>query len=181
MLPIPRRYDYLHQAVRDKQPKAILEVGTWNGMRAAAMLNLCPTAKYYGFDVFEDVPPGLDETEKNAKAHHTIQAVYERLTGFDATLYKGNTRDTLKNFNEPVDFVWIDGGHSVETIHSDWENVKRCLMPDAWVFFDDYFTGGIDTTKYGCNEIVKDLKHEVHPHKDVVKGGGWTQMVRVWP
>jgi predicted O-methyltransferase YrrM len=174
------RYSQLLAAVREKQPKAILEVGTWNGVRAQEMLNLCPTAKYYGFDLFEDATPQTDREEMNVKPHHYMDRIHDRLTGFEAWLYKGNTRETLKNFNEPVDFVWLDGGHSVETIRSDWDNIKRCLMPDAVVLFDDYYTGPIDTARFGCNEIVKDLKHEVLPDADPVAGGGRVQIVRVY-
>ena len=103
------------------------------------------------------------------------------MNGFDAKLFKGDTRQTLANFNEPVDFVWLDGGHSIETIASDWENIKRVLTDDAIVFFDDYYTGPIDTTKMGCNQIVEKLNHVVLPDKDPVSGGGFVQMVRVYP
>jgi predicted O-methyltransferase YrrM len=176
------RYEQLLTAVREKRPMKILEVGTWNGGRAVEMLNLCPAATYYGFDLFEDATRETDEEEMNVKAHHYVDRVMDRLTGFDAHLFKGNTRETLAAFDEKIDFVWLDGGHSIETIQSDWENVKRCLAPDAWVFFDDYYTGPeIDTNLFGCNLIVKDLKHEVLPHADPVRGGGWVQMVRVYP
>jgi len=176
------RYDQLLSAIRTKQPKVILEVGTWNGTRALEMLALCDGATYYGFDLFEEATRDTDHEEMNVKAHYTQDFVMDRLTGFDVHLFKGNTRETLANFNEKVDFVWLDGGHSVETIRSDWENIKRCLNPDAWVFFDDYYTGSeIDTEKYGCNLIVKDLKHQVLPVSDWVKGGGSVQMVRVFP
>lgn len=175
------RYEQLLRAVREKQPKSILEIGTWNGQRAVEMLNLCG-ATYYGFDLFEEATQETDAEEMNVKAHHQMERVLDRLTGFDAHLFKGNTRETLASFNEPVDFVWLDGGHSIETIRSDWENVKRCLTPGAWVFFDDYYTGPeIDTSKYGCNEIVKTLKHEVLPGADPVRGGGFVHMVRVFP
>ena len=178
----PERYNHLYRAVREKQPKAIAEIGTQAGMSAYHMLSLSPRSKYYGFDLFEDATVETDKEEMNTKPHRTREWVLERLTGFDATLIKGNTRETLKVFNEPIDFVWLDGGHSVETIRSDWENIKRCLTPDAWVFFDDYFTGvEIDTKKFGCNEVVKDLRHELLPSKDWVKGGGSTQIVRVYP
>ena len=177
---MPRRYDQLHFAVREKQPTAILEVGTWNGARAIALLTRCPTAKYYGFDLFEDATADTDKDEFNCKPHTSMDAVRKKLEDFDVTLIKGNTRATLKHFNEPVDFVWLDGGHSIETIRSDWENVKRCLMPDAWVFFDDYFTG-IDSTSVGCNALVAELRHEVLPIADWVIGNGKTQIVRVFP
>lgn len=177
------RYLQLLQAVREKQPKAILEVGTWNGGRALNMLNLCPSAKYYGFDLFEDATRETDAVEFNVKKHYFMENVEQMLTGFDVVLVKGNTRETLATFTPevPIDFVWLDGGHSVETIRSDWENIKRMLAPDAWVFFDDYYQGGPDTSRVGCNEIVKDLKHEVLPQADWVSGGGTVSMVRVWP
>lgn len=173
------RYSQLLEAVSQKQPKAILEIGTWNGERALQMLSLCPSAKYYGFDLFEEATPETDRTEFNVKTHHYEEMVRKKLSGFDAKLFKGNTRQTLASFNDPVDFVWLDGGHSVETIRSDWENVRRVLAPDAWVFFDDYYTG-IDTSRFGCNEVVKDLRHEVLPAMDRVAGGGFVQMVRVF-
>ena len=173
------RYSRLLDYVRAYQPKAILEVGTWNGRRALEMLRIVPDAKYYGFDLFEDASAVTDAEEKNVKPHFSLRSVKAYLDGFDVELHKGNTRETLAAFNKPVDFVWLDGGHSVETIRSDWNNVKRVVIPGACVIFDDYYTG-IDTSKYGCNEVVKDLKHEVIPIADPVSGGGHVQMVRVW-
>ena len=174
------RYSYLLEQVKQKQPQAILEVGTWNGRRALEMLMLSPDSKYYGFDLFEDASPVTDAEEKNVKPHYSLRSVRAYLDGFDVELHKGNTRQTLQAFDKPVDFVWLDGGHSVETIASDWANVKRCLMPGAVVLFDDYYSGGIDTSQYGCNEIVKSLKHEVIDLADPVSGGGFVQLVRVW-
>ena len=178
------RYMKLLKAVREKNPKCIVEVGTWNGGRAMEMLNLAPQAVYYGFDLFEDADPKTDAEEFNVKQHYSVEDVEMRLTGYKVHLIKGNTRETLKNFKPeiPVDFVWLDGGHSVETVRSDWENLKPHLAPDAWVFFDDYYTGpSIDTSKFGCNEVVKNLTHEVIPEGDWVKGGGSVHMVRVYP
>lgn len=175
------RYEQLHLAVVLKQPKAILEVGTWNGGRALTLLRLCPAAKYFGFDLFEEATAETDAAEFNVKAHNTLEAVRDRLKDYDATLFKGNTRETLAAFNEPVDFVWLDGGHSIETIRSDWANVKRVLAPGAWVFFDDYYTGPIDTETMGCNKIIAELNHHVCPAADKVMGGGWVQMVQVFP
>lgn len=176
------RYTRVLDAVKEKQPKAILEVGTWNGGRAFEMLRLAPGAKYYGFDLFEDATPATDREEMNVKAHFYREVVQKRLeaAGFSVELHKGNTRDTLSTFDKKVDFVWLDGGHSVETIESDWENVRRCLLPDAVVLFDDYYTGGIDTERFGCNKIVAGLKHEVLPERDKVAGGGFVQIVRVY-
>ena len=173
------RYEQLLDAVRTLQPRSILEIGTWNGNRALQMLMLSPGATYYGFDLFEDATDKTDEEEKNVKPHHSVKTVSARLEGFKFKLHKGNTRETLKAFNEPIDFAWIDGGHSVETIRSDWENVRRVLKPGAAVFFDDYYSGGIDTELYGCNKVVEEWPHLVLPAKDPVIPSGWVQMVKV--
>lgn len=174
------RYSQLIAACHRAQPAAILEIGTWNGERAQQLLQAAPGAKYYGFDLFEDASAKTDAEEMNVKPHSTLDEVKRRLLGYRVHLTKGNTRNTLPEFHNPVDFVWMDGGHSLETIASDFANVRRVAMPDAEIYLDDYYTGPIDTDKFGCNRLVADLKHDVLPVTDYVKGGGFVQMVRVW-
>lgn len=176
------RYEHLRKRVWKLQPKTILEVGTWNGARALAFLEVAPNAHYYGFDYFDAWEPDVDTMEMNVKKPVAMDVVKRRLADYDVTLTRGNTRETLRDFNppHPIEFAWIDGGHSIETIASDWENVKRVLAPNAEVWFDDYYTGGPDISKYGCNQLVETLKHEIWPVRDPVVTGGYTQMVRVW-
>ena len=176
-----QRYKLLIEMVRERKPKSILEVGTWNGDRAAQMLHASPGAKYYGFDLFEDANQVTDMIEMNVKPHFSVGYVTDRLSGFDVHLVKGNTRETLAAFSTPVDFVWLDGGHSVDTIRSDWENVKRCCSKDTVVVFDDYYMGAIDTDLFGCNKIVTELNHTVLRPADPVAGGGWVLMAQVFP
>ena len=180
------RYRYLIDRVYRKQPMFILEVGTWKGIRALEMLQVSPESEYHGFDLFEDMTPEMIKAENSKTSNDSLATVAAKLKGYNFHLHKGNTRQTLAEFSTMVDFVWIDGGHSIDTIRSDWNNVKRLLLPDAEVWFDDYYTSdeqgrGPDISKFGCNLIVRDLPHSVHPHKDPVAGGGWTQMVRVSP
>lgn len=174
------RYSQLIAACFKAQPAAILEIGTWNGARALELLQAAPGAKYYGFDLFEEATAETDAEEMNVKRHNSLAEVQKRLLGYRAHLTKGNTRHTLADFHSPVDFVWMDGGHSLETIASDFANVRRVAVPEAEIYLDDYYTGPIDTDKFGCNRLVADLKHEVLPATDPVAGGGFVQMVRVW-
>lgn len=173
------RYERLIAEVRKRQPKSILEIGTWNGDRALQMLQASPGARYFGFDLFDTASKKTDAAEKNVKPHYSLAAVKARLSGFDVKLFEGNTRETLADFMEPIDFAWIDGGHSVETIRSDWANVRRVLLPDGVAFFDDYYTGNIDVSAFGCNLVVDELSHEVLPEKDPVYPTGYVQMVKV--
>ena len=58
-----------------------------------------------------------------------------------------------------ADFVFIDGGHSVETITSDWLWVSRIINPGAVVVFDDYYKP--EREGFGCNRIVENITHEL--------------------
>ena len=176
-----QRYQQVLDAVTRKQPKVIAEIGTWNGVRALQMLQRAPDATYYGFDVFEHADDALREEEFSHKKPTTEADVRAKLDGYRVNLIVGNTRETLRDFkpHAPIDFLWLDGGHSVETIRSDWELIKPHLAKDAEVYFDDYFLDGPDTDKFGCNRVVESLPHEVLPMMDTVVGGGTTQIVRV--
>jgi hypothetical protein len=161
-------------------------VGTWNGGRA---LEMNQYAVYYGFDLFEDATSQTDTAEFNVKPHFSVEDVGQKLKAFgkhDFYLFKGNTRETLTKFaNEftgKIDFFWIDGGHSVQTIRMDWENVKKLARRDSVILFDDYYSGMSDEKlkEIGCNSILDELDFDLLPDKDWVKGGGLVQMARVF-
>ncbi len=178
------RYTQIIDLIREVKPSSIVEIGTWNGFRAMEMAkealkyNRC--VMYYGFDLFEFATDETDKEEKNVKPHYTMENVSRFLRefknnnpGFNYRLIAGNTRETLSEM--AVDFAFIDGGHSVETIQSDYVKLRKSKV----VLFDDYYEGGIDTELYGCNKIVESLDHKVLPIADPVSGGGQTKLVVV--
>ncbi len=178
------RYSQIIKIISECKPKTIVEVGTWNGYRAMEMareaLKYSDSVKYYGFDLFGDATAETDEEEKNVKPHYTKDLVSKFLEefkkqnpGFEYELTAGNTRETLPEM--AVDFAFIDGGHSVDTIASDYARLKGSKI----VLFDDYYIGGIDTNLYGCNKVVETIEHELLPVSDPVSGGGETKLVLV--
>jgi predicted O-methyltransferase YrrM len=174
------RYEELLAEINRSKPKRILEIGVWNGKRAIEMCS--GGAEYVGFDLFEEATCETDAVEKNVKAHNSVEAVAKRLAaaGVKATLIKGNSRETVPAYQgEPFDLAFIDGGHSVETIRSDWEAVKKLMRPGGLVIFDDYYEGGIDTAQWGANAIVADLRHTLSSSRDPVAGGGVTRLAYV--
>jgi len=191
------RYNDLIEEVKAAEPKLIMEIGTWNGITALEMLKYAPGAKYIGFDLFEEATKETDEQEFNVKAHFSItevaDAMWEKQKDF--ILVKGNTRETLpafcdnyleyaimrgvtnlEDFKKP-DFIFIDGGHSVETIQSDWDFVKQVAAEGATVIFDDYYSPEVEGM--GCNKVVKDLKHELLKSIDGTKMGAANRLVKV--
>lgn len=181
------RYLQLLELIDQYKPKSIIEIGVWNGQNAIRMINRArahhQNVTYTGYDLFEDATAETDKKEFNVKGHNHVKAVAAEIkaaTGITPTLIKGDTNQTLKP-NTVADFVFLDGGHSVETIASDYERVKASKV----VVLDDYYTPEVngacpDTKKYGCNNLVGAIDGgRILPAKDPVKGGGYTQLVVV--
>lgn len=182
------RYDQLLNLIHVFQPQTFIEVGVWNGHNAIRMLKTAKQyhefVRYTGYDLFEDGTAELDAAELNVKTHNKAEEVGKLIaekTACDVTLIRGNTRATLAAHTY-ADFAFIDGGHSIETIESDYRN----LMNSGIILLDDYYTpdetGACpDVNKYGCNKLVHlHIKnYRILPHKDRVQGGGFNQLVLV--
>lgn len=199
----PERYSAVTATIRGERARALLEVGTWNGDRALAMAEagLQESSKvfYAGFDLFEDMTGAKSKTEFNVKTpspeaqvHGKLEAFRQEHPGFSFMLHKGDTKETLRKFVSTygagkIDLVWLDGGHSVETIASDWWHCRKAVRPGGVILLDDYYSG-VDRDflkKFGCNTLVGKLmmdgqKVVVLPAKDPVRGGGFVQIVKVW-
>lgn len=170
------RYEQLTRLVAWYKPKTIVEVGTCLGERAAQIcreaLKHNETIHYTGFDLFEDATPANDALENNAKkgatlgvAQQALDNIKMRHSGFDYELVKGNTRTTLPahKFAQPVDFVFLDGGHSLATVESDFNALK---MQARVMVLDDYYIKGVDTARWGCNKLLEGVDHVLLPVQD---------------
>lgn len=200
----PTRYAKILREIRLSKAKVILEVGTWNGDRAVEMMDEALRASnskvsYYGFDLFEDITPAKSKEEFNVKAPHAFESVEKKLSdwtrahpGTSFHLERGDTKKTLPDWvdwfkgSKFVDLAWIDGGHSVMTILSDWTNVRKVMKPWGVVLFDDYYLGGpIDVSKVGSNGVVASIREEygwrteILEPGDPVSGGGIVKIVKV--
>ena len=178
------RYFKLLELVREARPKHIVEIGTWNGKRATEMLAVSD-AYYTGFDLFEEATDETDVAEMNVKEHAEMVEVAERIetAGFNKfKLVRGNTNETLPKWIEsdefkPFDFAFIDGGHSEETIRSDYEHIKNAISPGGLIVLDDYYIP--ENPGFGCNFIEGgDLFSHVDRYVDNFGNkGGVTMMV----
>jgi len=163
---VPRRYKYLFEIIRANKSRKIMEIGTWNGVHALEMIEEAKKhsspkeIEYYGFDLFELLD---DKTtlKEFAKVPPSLEIVREKLERTNAKihLYKGYTKDTFPRvINElpKMDFVFIDGGHSIETIKNDWEYVQRVIDEKTIVIFDDYW----NKDDAGCKKVIEDIDKE---------------------
>jgi hypothetical protein len=119
---------------------------------------------YYGFDLFELMTKKIFDQEVS-KWPPSEKKVLNKIktTGANIKLYKGFSKNTIPVFaREGIvpDFVFIDGGHSIETLESDWEMMKDIIDNDSVVVLDDYISN-FDKKKYGCNGLVNSLDRDI--------------------
>ena len=169
----PRRYADLFSTLHAGRCRRIVEIGTWDGIHAeqmiqtAALNHSLKDIDYFGFDLFDEM---TDEALKGefSKWPPSYDNVNRKLTstGANIRLHKGNTRTTLPEaikVIETADLVFIDGGHSIETINSDWNNVKQLMTSSTIVIFDDYYSNSeADVEGLGCQTLVDHLDRNAY-------------------
>lgn len=188
--------------VRQRKPKTILEIGTWNGKHAKEMIEIAREENpgeiitYIGFDLFESFTSEMGQIEfcpKKPAKYNDVGGFLSRIPDTKIYLIKGNTKDTLPEFLLPahilsrsVDFIFIDGGHSIDTIRSDYNNITRFVDNNTFVVFDDYYHNENLSKDFGCNEILKSIDPyhytiELQEPIDPINGGISIVLVRKIP
>ncbi len=159
----PGRYRHLYDEIERLRPRRILEVGTNDGMNAVEMVRRAKRRgardiEYFGFDLFEALDRAELRREFSIRTRSRDEvASHLRKHGVKrAELVAGDTRKTLPEAARtlaPMDFIFIDGGHSYETVLSDWTSVEPLVSETTSVFFDDY-------PNFGIGPVVDEIDRE---------------------
>jgi hypothetical protein len=165
----PARYGNIYKLILLHECRSLMEIGVFNGDNAERMIQTAMVqqgyVQYVGFDLFEDMTPDKHAAEFS-KRPSPIAVVYQKLhaTGADVRLIRGDTTETLAPYLDIYgcpEFVFIDGGHSHDTITSDWYHVSNHMNADTIVLFDDYYPGEPHAMAgFGCNHIVDNLSRD---------------------
>ncbi len=181
----------LFEQIESHKPKHFLEVGVFQGVTSR---NICEKLnlihqnqfKYYGIDIFEDADDLLDNKEMTSKHNkisnpikhllyniifkenlNSLKSVKELLKKFNnnVTLYKGLSEKVLPKINiSEIDFIFLDGGHSYETVKNDLFLILKDIKKNKVIICDDY-----DQKKYGVKKAVDELINNVTEIKELNK------------
>ena len=165
------------------KPVNFLEVGVFQGVTSrnvCEMLNKIHknNFKFVGIDFFEDRNLDLDNKEMTAKHNklsnpikhlifnlilkkdlNSLKSVKELLKKFApcVELLRGSSdKELLKVDLQKIDFVFLDGGHSYETVSNDLKILISQIKKNKIIICDDY-----DQVKYGVKKAVDELKGKV--------------------
>ena len=136
-------------------------------IQTAALHHSVKDIDYFGFDLFEEMTAEAmkGEFSKWPPSYDNVQLKLSQ-TGAHIHLYKGNTRATLPEVTGAIgkaDIVFIDGGHSIETITSDWNNVRQLMDPHTTVVFDDYYSNSeTEVEGLGCQTLIDSLDRDIY-------------------
>ena len=175
------RYRYLFKFIVAVKPKSILEIGVYKGKRSSEMIDLAQSLnkkiQFYGFDLFEKITKKkiiLEFSKNPSSKKEILKMLSQSFPKSKIKLIKGNTITTLKRFKtkKKIDFIFVDGGHSVKTIKKDWQNVKNLINKKSIVIFDDYYGDDKISRKFGSKQIIDNLEKKyvakILPSNDIV-------------
>lgn len=145
----------------------IMEIGTYNGENAVGMIKTTPAMErhisYYGFDLFmREHDTTLENTEVTTGYHKNpgierVQQYIAQSTSATIRLYQGDSKLTIPKEAQglPImDFIYIDGGHSIDTIRADFRNIAPLCDKNTVIFLDDCF---MDAPNIGCLFLYNEL------------------------
>lgn len=155
----PFLFTVMKEIIGDAKCKFIGEIGTHHGGTAyqlvAHFAKRVDEVTYHGYDIFDAVRGDRQfaKKERNGKgagfldrAKTKLAKANKRYGNVSYKFFEGLTTDTL---TKPVvfDFVYIDGGHSYETVKHDYSMVKDSKI----IVFDDVKISGV---RQFVNELI---------------------------
>ena len=153
--------------VEEYKPKKVLEIGVFCGVTSRNICELLKTNfgsdfRYYGLDLFgSSKTSSVDEIEpkflENQKFSNPLKTIYynfikkENLNSKTSVqnflkkfsqnieLIEGDTRVTLEKVPlSEIDFVFLDGGHSYDTVLSDLQKLYDNMKNNSRIVCDDF-------------------------------------------
>jgi len=153
--------------VEEYKPKNVLEIGVFCGVTSRNICELLKTNfgsdfRYYGLDLFgstktssvDEIEPKFLENQKFSNPLKTIYynfikkenlnskiSVQNFLKKFSQNieLIEGDTRVTLEKVPlSEIDFVFLDGGHSYDTVLSDLQKLYNNMKNNSKIVCDDF-------------------------------------------
>ena len=173
------------------KPKNFLEVGVFQGVTSR---NVCEKLNeihkgffsFHGIDIFEDTNETIDNKEMTIKHNklsnpfkhilfniilkknlYSIASIYKFLNKFknNVYLYKGfSDTELLKIDLSNIDMIFLDGGHSYETVSNDLSLILKSIKKGKRIICDDY-----NQVDYGVKKAVDELKDHVAEIKELNK------------
>jgi predicted O-methyltransferase YrrM len=193
------RMENLMSHIENSRVSSILEIGVWKGENALHMLKaaskVSDNVTYVGVDLFEDLASQANLESEASLWPESKENISMKLTKSypraQIELIPGYSKDSLPTLiGRKFQLIFIDGGHSYETVLGDWTIALKLISHDGYIFIDDYtnieatildnfgvrkLVDSLDTDRYSVQ--ILDPEDIYEQHWGVLK----TRMVRIGP
>lgn len=113
--------------------RTVVEIGVAEGVSASRLRNVMdPDGTLYLIDPFEPGNIGISFTRMIAR--RAVRAVGRRGR---AVWFRKKSHDVARDWNEEIDFLFIDGDHSYEGVLQDWKEWTPHVRPGGRVALHD--------------------------------------------
>jgi len=177
--------DFFLNEILLSKPKKFLEIGIFQGVTSR---NICELLykihginfKYIGIDIFELDEKSKNEVIPNINFKNPLKQFYYRyvkkenpyslisvkklLKKFEKNIeiFKGDSKKILPTIDlSEVDYVFIDGGHSYETVKNDLNNCKIVIENKGTVLCDDYNLSYAPGVKKAIDEFSSSEQYDI--------------------
>jgi predicted O-methyltransferase YrrM len=140
----------------------IVEIGSWQGKSTYCLARGLKSGKIYAIDPF-NAESGADD-ELNTKTYQEIKGDKNLLETFWSNMKKTGASDKIivkkgystdfPNDFDKIDFLFIDGDHSVEGCKTDFELYSNKIVKGGFIAFHDYYK---DRAELGPTYVVHNL------------------------
>ena len=163
------------------KPKNFLEIGVFHGVTSRNVCELLYSMhgsnfKFTGIDLFENDKKKLnDEIAPQTKFSNPLKNIYYKFIiksdpySYDSVnkllikfknninIIKGNSNHVLKEINiNQFDYVFLDGGHSYETVKNDLKCLTNVIKQKGTILCDDYNLTYAPGIKKAIDEYILD-------------------------
>jgi len=172
--------------VKQQNPKNFLEIGVFTGVTARNVCELLSSINYndffyLGIDLFEDFQEAISNevvpeflVKKQNFSNPLKSLVYnfllkEKLNSLDSVskflkkfennieLKKGNSLSILPKTDLKIfDMIFVDGGHSYETVKFELDIILKSIKDNCLVVCDDYSLQEATGVKKAIDESVRE-------------------------
>ena len=161
------RKSELLRIVKRQNPKAILEIGVDEGENAIRLISAISkkdnssNIRYVGVDLFSLMTSDIarEEASQVPKSKRDVELlITSNFPEINFELFEGNSNEMLKNIKEKFEIIFIDGGHSYETVKKDLELSESLLSDGGLIILDDYTNRNAEVKAgYGIARLVSEL------------------------
>lgn len=161
-LRVKAQVNFISTLIPKNNAKRVLETGTHKAMFCYVAYLCNPAVTIHTFGNLKESQKAVDLL--NRKFGEYIQYHF------------GDSQKTLTDFSPgyPIDFAWVDGGHSLEVCYSDLKNCDRLNIPSIAV--DDYKWS--DNVRESISKFTKKYNYSIQEISNLLDYRGIVHLIR---